>query len=100
MAKKKAPKLPEVKPQELLRQQDMYNRVNIATPFGSQTYSSGPDGRGTYNTQLSPQMQSLIDMKFGQAAKQSTPFQLPEGMAALINALMQKQMTRYGAGGG
>jgi hypothetical protein len=77
--------------------QEQYNRVNTSTPFGSQSYSTGPDGRTQFTTALSPQMQALVDRGMGLAGRDLERFQRPEGMEGLIQALMSRVGNRAGA---
>lgn len=98
MGKRKVPKITTPDPQMLIQQQERVNRVNTSGPFGSQTYGTGPDGRTTFTTTLSPQMQALLDRGMGLAGRDQERYRAPEGMEGLIQALMSRVGNRAGSG--
>ena len=73
--KKKAPeaRMPtasEVAP--LVDLQAQYNRVGVSTPFGSQRYEIGPDGRSsTMVTDIGPEGRALVNRAMGFATTDS-----------------------------
>lgn len=83
-------------PAQLMRLQEQYNRVNTSSPFGSQTYSQGPDGRTSFTTSLSPQMQGLVDRGMGLAGRDLERYKPPEGFESIIAALMSRVGNRVG----
>jgi hypothetical protein len=52
------------------REQTAANRPNQSGPFGSSTWSQGPDGQWTQNTALAPGLQAGADNLMGQIAGQ------------------------------
>lgn len=88
--------MPAIDPAALIRMQNMENRVNTSSPFGSQTYGRDAEGRTTFTTSLSPQMQALVDRGMGLAGRDLERFQRPEGMEGLIQALMSRVSNRAG----
>jgi hypothetical protein len=98
MKKPKAPAAPN--PTEIIRAQTQANRVGIKTPFGSQTYQTGPNGSTTLETSYSPEMTALAQSLI-QRAGQSTPgYQAPAGMEQILGGIMNRVGNRYGQGGG
>lgn len=97
MGKRKVPKVTAPDPMQLIRMQEQYNRVNTSNPFGSQSYGTGADGRTTFTTTLSPQMQALVDRGMGLAGRDMQRYQAPQGMEGLIQALMSRVGNRAGA---
>lgn len=97
MKKPKAPKAPD--PKEIIAAQAQANRVNVNTPFGSQTYGTGADGRTELNTSYSPEMQALAQRAMSLAGKDSTRYQMPPGMENIMGGIMNKVGGRYGQGG-
>lgn len=97
MKKPKAPKAPD--PKEIIAAQAQANRVNVNTPFGSQTYATGADGRTELNTSYSPEMQALAQRAMSLAGKDSTRYQMPPGMENIMGGIMNKVGGRYGQGG-
>lgn len=96
MKKPKAPK--PVDPKEIIKAQEQANRVNISTPFGSQRYVTGPDGRSTLETSFSPRMNQLAERAMHLAGQDSTRYQLPPGMEKIMGGIMNKVGGRYGMG--
>lgn len=95
----KTPKAPD--PQMLIDAQTRANRVNQVGPYGSSTYSTGPDGQATQTSELSPQMQEVANRVFAQAAQrpeQAQQWQLPQGYEQLMGAVGSKVGERYGMG--
>ena len=63
---KKAPKQPKMPdPRELIALQAEYNRVNVDTPFGSQTYVPGPNGSTTLRSDIGPLGEALVGRGVG-----------------------------------
>jgi hypothetical protein len=86
-----APKPPKpVDPLTIINAETQANRVGRTGPFGSALYGTGPNGQATINTELSPQMQQLVDRQFGLANTNAQRLSLPEGFSGLQNALMQR----------
>lgn len=91
-----SPKPPKpIDPNTLINAQQKANDVDRITPFGSQTYGTGPDGQKTFTTSLSPQMQGLMDRGMGLAGTQLTPLSNPQGFDGLQSALMNKVQSHY-----
>ncbi len=76
--------IPKLDPQKMIQENARLNRVNTSGPFGSQTYTTGPDGQVSYQTQLSPQMQTVIDRAFTMAGQPSARYQPKADFGALI----------------
>lgn len=91
--------IPQVDPQKVIQQEQQLNRLNTYTPFGSQTYETGPDGRTSFNTTLSPEMQSLVSGLLGKAGQSAERYKQPEYMADMRNRLAQAYMSRRFPGG-
>lgn len=69
-----SPKPPKpVDPTQVIQAQEQANRYDINGPFGSQTWGTGPDGKATRTTTLSPQVQGMFDRGFGLASQNLTP---------------------------
>lgn len=85
-------------PRQLMQLQEQYNRVNTSGPFGSQRYSTGADGRTEFTTELSPQLQGLVDRGMGLAGRDQQRYTAPQGMSQLIEALMGRMNRRTGGG--
>lgn len=67
---------PPPDPEELFRLNNLTNRVNQQTPFGSTGWSEDASGRATQTTSLSPQMQAAVDRAFALSAQ---PMERAEG---------------------
>ncbi len=68
-----APSYPD--PQELMRQQFRYNRINTTTPFGQINYEMPEDGgNASASVELSPEQQAILNNQM--AARQSLSQQL------------------------
>lgn len=88
-------------PAMLIQAQTQANRVNQIGPYGSSTYSTGPDGQATQTSTLSPEMQAVADRVFAQAGKkpeQAQQWQLPGGYNDLMSAVGSRVGERYGLG--
>jgi hypothetical protein len=88
-------------PQMLIQAQTQANRVNQIGPYGSSTYSTGPDGQATQTSELSPEMQAVADRVFAQAGErpeQAQQWQLPGGYNDLMSAVGGRVGERYGLG--
>lgn len=95
----KQPDAPD--PAMLIQAQTQANRVNQIGPYGSSTYSTGPDGQATQTSTLSPEMQAVADRVFAQAGKepeQAQKWQLPGGYNDLMSAVGSRVGERYGLG--
>ena len=95
----KQPDAPD--PAMLIQAQTQANRVNQIGPYGSSTYSTGPDGQATQTSTLSPEMQEVADRVFAQAGKepeQAQQWQLPGGYNDLMSAVGSRVGERYGLG--
>ena len=91
MGKKSTPKAPTPPdPAQLIALQSQYNRVGQSGPFGSARYSDGPNGGTEIHTELSPQMQELMDNQFRRANTESTRYQLPSGFSDLQAEMMKR----------
>ena len=86
--------IPQINPQQLIQQDLQANRMDTVTPFGSQRYTTGPDGRTTYTTELSPQMQAAQDRMFALAAKGSQKWNAPEKFGSIMQALINRNSER------
>ncbi len=83
-------RVPQIDPQAMIRQNEQINRVNTSGPFGSQTYTTGPDGQRSLQTSLSPQMQGVIDRAFTMAGQPSARYRAPEGFGDLLASYMTR----------
>ena len=95
----KQPDAPD--PAMLIQAQTQANRVNQIGPYGSSTYSTGPDGQATQTSTLSPEMQAVADRVFAQAGKepeQAQQWQLPGRYNDLMSAVGGRVGERYGLG--
>jgi hypothetical protein len=90
----KPPKAPD--PQVVIDAQARANRVNQVGPYGTTTYTEGPDGRATQTSTLSPELQAVMNRVFEQAAIKPEPWQLPNGYDQLMGAVGQRVGDRYG----
>lgn len=89
----KSPKPPKpIDPTTVINAQANANRINRITPFGSQTYGTGPDGKPTFTTSLSPNMQGLVDKSMSVSQTPLKQLENPTGFGDLQNAYMQKVM--------
>lgn len=69
MGKKSTPRTPRAPdPNELIRTQAEVNRVNTESPYGSVSWSGNQDTGFTQTTELSPEMQGLLDQQIGMAS--------------------------------
>lgn len=92
-------RVPQVDTAALIRQNEQMNRVNTSGPFGSQTYTTGPDGQRTLQTSLSPEMQSVIGRAFTMAGQPSARYNAPAGFGDLLSQYMQRVRSRTEEGG-
>lgn len=93
--KPKQQQVPPIDPQALIQQNADMNRVNVSTPFGSQAYVTGPDGKQTLQTTLSPQMQALFNQQLGKASAPAAHYTQPAGQNDLLAKLIAQQNARY-----
>lgn len=87
---------PAIDPQAIIRQDIATNRLNTFGPFGSQRYTTGPDGQNEFRTELSPQLQGLMDRAAGLSMRDSSPLRSIPGFDNLVNAMMSRQLGRFG----
>jgi hypothetical protein len=97
MKKPKAPAAPD--PTRIIQAQTQANRVGVRTPFGSQQYTTGPNGRDVLETTLSPQMQALADSLISRAGQDTQRYQAPPGTEQILGGIMNRVGGRYGMGG-
>lgn len=83
--------IPQINPQQLIDQAIAANRVNVSTPFGSQTYNGN-----TLTTALSPEMQALFAQQMARAGGPANSYQLPGQSASILNGLNTRLDQRYG----
>lgn len=83
--------IPQINPQQLIDQAIAANRVNVSTPFGSQTYNGN-----TLTTQLSPEMQALLGQQMARAGGSASQYVLPGANADILNGLNTRLDQRYG----
>lgn len=94
------PKAPD--PATVIAAQEQANRYNTQNPFGSTSWAdNGPGGHATQTTQLSPQMQAMMDQAFSSASSPRTQMSDPfgGGMSQLASAIMGNVGKRYGLQG-
>lgn len=92
--KPKSQKMPD--PRELIALQAQMNRVNVDTPFGSQTYGDGPNGSTTLRTDIGPEGQALVGRGVGLGMTDSNRFSIDPRMNELAGALLGKVGNRFG----
>jgi hypothetical protein len=92
--------VPPIDPQALIKQNADMNRVNVSTPFGSQMYVTGPDGKQTLQTTLSPEMQALFTQQMAKASAPAAHYSQPAGQSDLLAQLIAQQNARYKTPGG
>ena len=98
MGKKSTPKMPEPYDlQELMKYNTDLNRFDSVNPFGSQTWATGDDGRMTMTQDINPQMQGLLDQQFSFVNQGATPYEQPQPMQDMMQALMDKRAALSGA---
>lgn len=93
MSKAKAPK--PIKPIDtnmLMQLQRQNNQINTSTPFGSQTYGTGPDGQRTFTTQIDPQLQQVINRGMGLAQRDLQRYEPPKGWDELVSMYMGRAL--------
>jgi len=93
-----APPPPQIDPQAIIRQDAQMNRLDTFGPFGSQRYTTGPDGRQEFRTELTPQMQGIMDRSAGLAMRDSSRLRQVPGFENLVQMMMQRQLGRFGGG--
>jgi hypothetical protein len=96
--KPSAPQAPAIDPQAIIRQDAQMNRMDTFGPFGSQRYTTGPDGRQEFRTELNPQMQQLMDRAAGLSMRDSSPLRQIPGFEQLVNSMMGQQLSRFSGG--
>lgn len=90
----KAPKMPD--PKELIALQAEMNRVNIDTPFGSQTYVPGPNGSTTLKTDIGPLGEALVGRGVSLGMTDSARQTIDPRMNELAGALLGRVGQRFG----
>lgn len=94
---KKKPRTPDMPdPRELIELQAEYNRVNVDTPFGSQTYVPGPDGSTTLRTDIGPLGQALVGRGVSLGMTDSARQNVDPRMNELAGALLGRVGDRFG----
>lgn len=94
---KKSPKQQKMPdPKELIALQAEYNRVNVDTPFGSQTYVPGPNGSTTLKTDIGPLGQQLVNRGVGLGMTDSNRMSVDPRMNELAGALLGNVGKRFG----
>lgn len=94
---KKSPKQQKMPdPKELIALQAEYNRVNVDTPFGKQTYVPGPDGSTTLKTDIGPEGQQLVGRGVGLGMTDSNRMNVDPRMNQLAGALLGNVGKRFG----
>lgn len=94
---KKAPKPPKMPdPKELIALQAEYNRVNVDTPFGKQTYVPGPGGSTTLKTDIGPMGQALVGRGVSLGMTDSARQSVDPRMNELAGALLGRVGDRFG----
>lgn len=89
--KPKAPAAPDI--QEMIQASARANRVNTATPYGSQTYTENPDGTWSSQVQFSPEMRALFDKQLGLANESPERYQ-SRAMGDALRARMEQKLGR------
>lgn len=97
MKKPKAP--PPIDPNKVIQAQTQANRIGVKTPFGSQQYVTGPNGRDLLETQLTPEMEVIKDRLLGMAGRDTPRYQAPPGTEQILGGIMNRVGGRYGMGG-
>lgn len=90
----KPPSAPD--PRLVIQAQEQANHYNQTNPFGSATWSKGPDGQSSLNQSYSPQMQQAVDRAFTLSQKDPTPQYVPQGLSELSSAVLGKVGSKYG----
>lgn len=91
-SKPKPPPAPDI--QGMIEHQSRENRVDTSTPFGSQSWSRGPDGRWSTQTSFSPEMQPIFERMLGRA--QRGPNEYSYNASPLTQALGGEFLGRAG----
>lgn len=86
--------IPKINPEQLIAKDLQTNRMDMVTPFGSQRYVTGPDGRTTYTTELSPEMDAAKTRMFDQASKGLSHWKAPEKFQGILQALIARNAER------
>lgn len=86
--------IPQINPQQMAAESARMNRLDTYTPFGSQRYVTGPDGRTEYRTELSPEMEAAKARMFAQAAQGSQKWNMPEKTKGILDALIARNAER------
>jgi hypothetical protein len=83
-------------PRQLIELQAATNRVNVDTPFGSQTYGAGPNGSTTLRTDIGPQGQALVGRGMSLGMTDSARQNVDPRMNELAGALLGRAGNRFG----
>lgn len=81
--------------QKSIEQQQKLNRVNETNPFGSLSYTEGPDGRLTQTTTLSGNQQGLVD---NQERRDLALGQAAQGLTGAVNRSYTEPFSLEGVG--
>lgn len=90
----KPPPTPD--PRSIIAADAQANRVGQINPFGSATYQAGPNGGTNVVTELSPQMQQLMQRQFSLANTDSQRLEMPAELGAIGQGIGQRVGQRYG----
>lgn len=90
----KPPAAPD--PRLVIQAQEQANHYNQSNPFGSATWSKGPDGQNTLTQSYSPQMQAALDRSFELSQRDSQKQYIPQGLSDLSSAVLGKVGQKYG----
>ncbi len=96
MGKPKPPRINAPNTQQIINDQLRYNRVDTSGPGGSQQYVTGPDGRTTFRTELSPDLQALVTRGMGLAGRDMQRYQMPEQANQILANIMARVNRRNG----
>ena len=89
----KSPKVPDP-----LDYQQIINLMmqDSTSPWGSSSYSEGPDGRFTRSYELSPEVQPIFDRGVSRSLNPDQSYQLPPQLRQLQQALMNSRLQGMG----
>lgn len=90
--------IPKIDPSALIQQAIQANRVNVATPYGSQQYSTDANGNTTLSSSLTPEMQALLSKQMAAAGAAPAQYTLPGQNASVLNGLNTRLDQRYAIG--
>lgn len=96
MGGKKPPKIKAPDTQAIIRDQIRLNRVDTSSPFGSQRYVTGPDGRTSFQTELSPELQSLVTRGMNLSGRDMQRWSMPDQANQILAQVMARVNRRTG----